>query len=97
MTSATTLKLPQSLKTRIVAAARGLDKTPHAFMIEALAVQTERAECRRQFVAAAIAAEQDVAKHRLVHDANDVFAWMRGKLAGKSPTRPRARKTGKYA
>lgn len=97
MTSPTTLKLPPSLKTRIVAAAQELDKTPHAFMIEALVVQTEQAERRRQFVAAAIAAEQGVAEHGLVHEAGDVFAWMREKLAGKSPRRPRARKSGKYA
>ena len=94
MTS-TTLKLPQSLKTRIAAEARNLDKSPHAFMIEALAAQTRLAESHRQFVATAIAAEKEVATNGLVHDADDVFSWMRSKLAGKTAARPRARKSGK--
>jgi predicted transcriptional regulator len=97
MTSATTLKLPPLLKARIAAVAQDLDKTPHAFMVEALAAQTERAERRRQFVEAALTAEQEVAAHGLVHDADDAFAWLRAKLAGESPRRPRARKRGKRA
>lgn len=95
MTSATTLKLPQTLKTRIAAVAHELDKTPHAFMVEALAAQTEQAERRQQFVEAALTAEQQVASDGLVHDADDVFAWLRAKVAGESPRRPRPRKRGK--
>lgn len=97
MTSATTLKLPAALKTRIATVAHDLDKTPHAFMVEALALQTEQAERRRQFVESALAAEQDVETHGLVHDADDAFAWLRRKLAGESPRRPRPRKSGKRA
>lgn len=95
MTQPTTLKLPPSLKMRIAAAAKEADKTPHAFMVEALAAQTAQAEWRREFVAAATAAERDVAERGLVHDADDVFVWMRRKLAGESPKRPRARKLGR--
>lgn len=97
MTSATTLKLPQTLKIRIAAVAQQLDKTPHAFMVEALAAQTEHAERRRPFVVAAFDAEQDVAAHSLIHDADDVFAWLRAKVAGEATRRPRPRKRGKRA
>lgn len=97
MTSATTLKLPQALKSRIAAVAHELDKTPHAFMIEALAAQTEHAERRRQFVVAALDAETEVATQGLIHDADDVFAWLRAKVAGEAPRRPRPRKRGKRA
>jgi predicted transcriptional regulator len=96
MTNPTTLKLPQSLKTRIAALAKDLDKTPHAFMVEALAAQTEQAELRHRFVAAALTAEQEVAERGLVHDADDVFAWMREKFAAKLPRRPRARSSAKH-
>lgn len=95
MTSATTLKLPSDLKTRIAAVAHELDKTPHAFMVEALAAQTEQAERRQQFVEAALTAEREVAEKGLVHDADDVFAWLRARVAGESPRPPRPRKRGK--
>ena len=49
--STTTLKLPEELKERIAAAAADAGKSPHAFMVEALAAQTGLAERRRVFVA----------------------------------------------
>lgn len=55
----TTLKLPDELKERIAAVATEAGKTPHAFMVEALAAQTALAERRRAFVGAAMKAEQD--------------------------------------
>jgi predicted transcriptional regulator len=40
MSTTNTLKLPQELKQRIAAAATDAGKSPHAFMVEALAAQT---------------------------------------------------------
>lgn len=88
MTQATTLKLPDELKSRIAIAAREAGKTPHAYMIDALAAQTEQAELRRSFVADALAAEREIVETGEVYDAETVFRWMRGKLAGKNPAKP---------
>ncbi len=89
MAAATTLKLPEPLKARINAAAEAAGKTPHAFMIEALAEQIEREERRRDFLNAAIAAEKETAKTGITYDANDVHAYLRGKISGKPRRRPR--------
>ncbi|KAF1719288.1 hypothetical protein [Pseudoxanthomonas wuyuanensis] len=91
MASITTLKLPEELKFRISVAAADAGKTPHAFMIEALTVQTEAAERRHEFVSLALAAEQEVAAEGLVYDAGETFVWLRDRLAGGQSHSPRAR------
>jgi predicted transcriptional regulator len=91
MSTVTTLKLPDDLRARIAEIARELDKTPHAFMVEAIAEQTERAERRHGFVTAALEAEREVAEDGAVYDADDVFAWLRARVTGSEPRRPRKR------
>lgn len=90
--STTTLKLPDDLKQRIAVAAADAGKTPHAFMVEALAAQTALAERRRAFVDAAAAAEQEVAEYGLVYDADAVFSYLQDTLDGKRAKRPKAAK-----
>ena len=88
----TTLKLPDQLKERIASAAEAAGKSPHAFMVEALAAQTALAERRRAFLEAAQVAEQEVAEYGLVYDADEVFSYLQDKLAGKRAKRPKATK-----
>ncbi|WP_324779016.1 CopG family ribbon-helix-helix protein [Thiobacillus sedimenti] len=88
--STTTLKLPDDLKERIAAVAADAGKTPHAFMVDALAAQTALAERRRAFVDAAVRAEQDVAEYGVVYDADAVFCYLQDTLAGKRARRPKA-------
>jgi predicted transcriptional regulator len=88
--STTTLKLPEELKERIAAAAADAGKSPHAFMLEALAAQTALTERRRVFVAAAHEAAQEVAQYGLVYDADEVFGYLQDKLKGKRGKRPKA-------
>lgn len=87
--STTTLKLPDDLKERIAAAAADAGKSPHAFMVEALAAQTALAERRRAFVDAAMTAEQEVAEYGLGYDADAVFNYLQDTLAGKRARRPK--------
>ena len=89
MASTTTLKLPEELKARIAAAAEHAGKTPHAFMVEALARQTEMEERRREFVEAALVAEEEVARYGLVYEGDEVIDYFRDKLAGKPAKRPK--------
>lgn len=88
----TTLKLPDELKARIAAAAANADKSPHAFMVEALEAQTALAERRQAFVATALAAEQEVAQYGLVYDADEVFSYLRARVADPGAPRPATRK-----
>jgi predicted transcriptional regulator len=59
---ATTLKISGDLKRRVVAAAKAADKSPHAFMLEAIEHQTRQDEERRAFVANAVAARSEALK-----------------------------------
>ena len=88
MTQSTTLKLPDDLKSRIAVAAREAGKTPHAYMIDALIAQADRAELRRSFVANALAAEREFLENGEAYEAEDVFRWVRARLAGENPVPP---------
>ena len=89
MASTTTLKLPDVLKARINELAEASGRSPHAFMIEALQAHTEAVERRRDFVRAALAAEEDVAEYGLVYSTDEVHRYLEAKLTGKSPRKPR--------
>ena len=92
MTETTTLKLPEQLKARVTEAAASAGQSAHAFMLEAIEQQTQLAERRRSFVGAALAAEQEVAQYGLVHDGDEVLAYLKSLLEGRKASRPRKRK-----
>jgi len=59
MPVSTTLKLPEKLKSRVTHAAKAAGKTPHAFMVEAIELQTALSERRREFLDDALAAREE--------------------------------------
>lgn len=89
MKSATTVKLPPSLKRRVKPLARAAGLTPHAWMVEALADQVERAEQRALFVAEAVASRRQVEDTGLAYEADAVFDYLRARVRGKKVARPR--------
>ena len=89
---AVTLKLSEELKTRINDLAAASGKSPHAFMVDALATQTAREELRGAFVASALEARQEVARYGQVMEAADVHKWLLARAGGGKAARPRARK-----
>ncbi|HEV8647102.1 MAG TPA: hypothetical protein VGR01_16200 [Burkholderiales bacterium] len=89
MSAPTTLKLPENLKKRIAPLAESTGKTPHAWMIEALEIQTALAEKRTAFVADALAAEKDVERSGRVYRLQDVKRYMGELSQGKKVKRPK--------
>jgi predicted transcriptional regulator len=87
----TTLKLPTELKSRIAPLAEAAGKTPHAWMIEALSEEARRAEARAAFVAEALEAEAETESSGKVYAADEVFASMKKRIAGKDASRPNRR------
>ena len=85
----TSLKLPDELKARAVAAAQGRGVTPHAFMVEAIAAATAVVEQRADFVAEALAARTELLDGGRGYDADDVHAWLRARAAGQPARKPR--------
>ena len=92
---AVTLKLPDELKSRINELAAASGKSPHAFMVDALAAQTAHAENRRAFVHSALQAREDVARYGLVHEAAGVHKWLLARAAGRKAKPPRSKKLSK--
>jgi predicted transcriptional regulator len=87
--STTSLKLPEELKQRAVAAAHKQGVTPHAFMVEAIRQAASAAEVRAQFVADAEAARKDMLKSGTGYDADEVHAYLRQRIAGNRSGRPK--------
>ena len=92
MAETTTLKLPDELKARVTEVAAQTGQSPHAFMVDAIEQQTQLAERRRGFVGSALVAEQEVAQYGLVHDGDEVLAYLAARLEGRKASRPRKRK-----
>jgi predicted transcriptional regulator len=89
--AATSLKLPDDLKRRLARLARDAGQTPHAFMVEALAREAQRAELRERFVAEAADSERQTMESGKSHSLEAVFGYLEAKLAGKKVKTPRAR------
>lgn len=89
--STTSLKLPDSLKTRTVAAAHREGKTPHAFMVEAIEYAATAAEQRAEFNADAIAARKATQKSGKGYAVEEVHAYLRDRILGKKTTKPKAK------
>jgi predicted transcriptional regulator len=87
--SPTTLKLSPDLKRRIRAVVEGTGRSVHAFLVDAIEVETRRAEDRKQFVAAALEARDDFERTGLVVDAAELHAYVKARAAGRKATRPR--------
>jgi len=90
--STTTLRLDEALKARIAAAARREGKSPHGFMVDAIADGVGQAELRADF--------ERTAEERAAHfaatgrglDWAETRAWLEARAAGRRAPRPRGRK-----
>jgi predicted transcriptional regulator len=81
----TSLKLPESLKLRVNALAAQLNKSPHAYMVDLIAEQTDRAEKRLEFIESALKAKNDFDKNGVAYEADEVHEYFRAKIQGKTP------------
>jgi len=89
--STTSLKLPDELKQRAIAAAERQGISPHAFMVDAIAQAALAAERRAGFLAEAKAARDDMLKTGKGYDAEEVHAYLKARIAGKNATKPKAK------
>ena len=89
--AATSLKLPEALKRRIERLAVAADKTPHAFMVDVLSQEADRAELRERFADAAAVSEKEAMGSGKAVSLVAAFDYLEAREAGKTPQRPRAR------
>jgi predicted transcriptional regulator len=89
--TATSLKIPEDLKRRIERLAEAANKTPHAFMIDVLSQEAQRAELRERFAEDAAISEKEAMESGKAVPVAAAFDYLEARAAGKSVRRPRAR------
>ena len=88
---ATSIKLSEDLKKRVARVVKGTEQSAHAFMVEAIRQETERAEKRRGFLADAYAARAEFQSSGKGYALAEVKAHYRAKLQGKRSRKPKLR------
>jgi len=88
---ATSIKLPEDLKKRVARVVKDTAQSAHAFMVEAIRQETERAEKRRGFLADAYAAHAEFRRSGRGYALADVKAHYRAKLQGRRTRKPKLR------
>jgi len=91
MSATTSLKLPDDIKERAVAAAQLQGVSTHAFMVKAIEQAAIAAENRARFMEDAQAARQQMLDTGTGYDADEVHAYIRARVEGKKATRPKAK------
>ena len=89
--AATSLKLPEDLKRRIERLASAANKTPHAFMVEALAREADRSELRARFADEASRSEEEAISSGRAFDLAATFDYLTARASGAKARRPKAR------
>ena len=89
--AATSLKLPEDLKRRIERLASATNKTPHAFMVEALAREAERLELRARFADEAARSEEEALSSGKAFEFAATFDYLTARASGAKARCPKAR------
>lgn len=89
MTSTTTLKIPEKLKSRISRLAKESQRSAHSIMIEALEREVAREERMREFVQEALDSAAVIEKGADVYRAEDVHAWLERLARNPKARRPK--------
>jgi predicted transcriptional regulator len=87
--TATSLKIPKTLKDRIDRLAKRGGETPHACMVRLLEQQVQAAERFEKFVAEAREADQRMEETGLAYAATDVYRYLDARIAGRRKVRPK--------
>jgi len=89
MRSPTTLKIPDDLRARLAEQAEAQGKSAHAYMLEALKEKADRADRRREYLAAGAGALREYERTGIAYAMEDVERYILGIAAGTKPRRPK--------
>ena len=93
--STTTIRIDEDLKARISAAAERAGKTPHAFIVEAIARTVEQAELDEEFQRVAEARWAKLLASGKTVPWGDAKAWLEARARGEGARKPAGRKSGR--
>ena len=88
----TTIRIEDDLKARVAAAAARAGKTPHAFILDAIAATVEQAEQDEAFLRLAGQRWSRLEESGETLDWGDARAWLSARAAGAHPPRPAPRR-----
>jgi predicted transcriptional regulator len=88
--TATSLKLPKRLKSRVERLARRSGESAHAFMVRALESQVEAEERYQAFLEDGLRADEAMQKSGVGYEADAVHAYLESRARGGKARRPRA-------
>jgi predicted transcriptional regulator len=89
--AATSIKLPDDLKARIAPLAEAEGLSPHAWMLRALANETERAEKRAAFIAEGLRRLRAARDSSPTYAGEEAFAYLTRRLVDAKAKRPAPR------
>lgn len=89
--AATSLKLPDDLKKRIERLATAANKTPHAFMVEALTREAERSELRARFADESARSEKEALASGKAFELAGTFDYLTARASAVKARRPKIR------
>lgn len=88
----TSLKLPDALKQRVNALAAQVNKSPHAFMVDLIAAETERSEKYQKLLERAQNSKREFDETGMAYDADEVNAYFRAKIQDIELPKPALKK-----
>lgn len=91
--STTTIRIDDTLKERVAAAAARAGKTAHAFIVEALAETVERQEAESAFQRLADARWERLQETGKTVGWEQARLYLQARAAGQRPRKPAARRT----
>ena len=89
----TTIRIDENLKERIATAAARAGKTPHAFIVDAIAETVAQAELEESFHRVANERWANVRATGKTVPWDEAREWIEARARGESPRRPVARKS----
>jgi len=93
--STTTVRLPKELKDKVARAAERAGKTPHSFILEAIAEKTELEERRAAFVASAERRYADIVASAKTIPWSEMRQYLEQRVTGRQAARPKPRRIGR--
>jgi len=93
--STTTIRIEEQLKERVTAAAEQQGKTPHAFILEAIAQKVEQVEVEARAIHVAERRWNSLVETGRSVGWDDAKTYLEARAIGKRVRRPVARKVGR--
>jgi predicted transcriptional regulator len=88
MSTTTTVRLPETLRTRVAQLAKRAGKTPHAFILDAIAEKADQEERHSAFHDIALERFQNLAEAGGVLAWDEMHAYLEARASGKAAKRP---------